>query len=130
MSFALQQYRTNEAQTASPARIVVSFYDGALRFLRLAAQALDAKNFALKGNYLSRAHAIVTELRVNLDPSHAPDLVAELDRLYVFVLDCINEANYRADRTKLEPAVRVLEQLRSAWAQIAGDPNILIIGTP
>ncbi len=130
MSFALQQYRSNEAQTSSPARIVVSFYDGALRFLRLATQALDAKNYALKGNYLMRAHAIVSELRVNLDPAYAPDLVAELDRLYEFVLDCINEANHRADRTKLEPAISVLEKLRSAWAQLAGEPNIHIVGAP
>lgn len=130
MSFALQQYRTNQAQTASPARIVVAFYDGALRFLRLAAQALDAKNYALKGNYLMRAHAIVSELRNNLDPSHAPQLVAELDQLYGFVLDCISEANVQADRTKIEPAVRVLEQLRSAWAQVAEEPAIHVVGTP
>jgi len=125
MSFALSQYRTNQANTASPARVIVQFYDGALKFIRLADKALAARDFALKGQHLSRAHEIVSELRANLDPQHAPELCAELDRLYVYVLDQIVAANISADRAPLDHAIRVLETLRSAWAQLAGEPAAL-----
>jgi len=131
MSFAVAQYRSNQVQTASPARVIVQFYDGALKFIRLGSQALEERDFAAKGVHLSRAHAIVAELRANLDPTRAPELCAELDRLYVFVLDRITDANIKADAKPLAAAVKVLEQLRSAWAQAADEPTgVRVIGTP
>ena len=66
MSFAVAQYRSNQVQTASPARVIVQFYDGALKFIRLAATSIGNRDFAAKGVQLSRAHAIVSELRTNL----------------------------------------------------------------
>lgn len=131
MSFAVAQYRSNQVQTASPARVIVQFYDGALRFLKLANQALETRDYAAKGVHLSRAHAIVAELRANLDPTRAPELCAELDRLYVYVLDCITEANMKADAKALAPATKVLEQLRAAWAQVADEPTgVRVINAP
>jgi flagellar secretion chaperone FliS len=130
MSFAMSQYRSNEFQTASPARIIVAFYDGALRFLKAGAQALEQKSYALKGQQLSRAHAVVSELRATLDHTQNPALCGELDRLYSFVLDCITEANMTGNIDKLHAAVRVLEQLRSAWAQVAEEPAVRVVGGP
>jgi flagellar protein FliS len=126
----MAQYRTNEFQTASPAKVIVAFYDGAMRFINLAVHALANKNYALKGQHLSRAHAIVSELRAELDHTQNPTLCAELERLYVYVLDCITEANMKADAEKLKPALRVLEQLRSAWAQVADEPAVRVVGGP
>jgi len=131
MSFAMSQYRATEFQTASPGRVIVAFYDGALRFIKLAVQAIDVRDYAQKGMHLSRAYAIVAELRATLDPSRSEQLCAELDRRYVFVLDCITEANMKANSEKLHAAVRVLEQLRSAWASIVDEPTaVRIVGTP
>jgi flagellar secretion chaperone FliS len=130
MSFAVAQYRSNQVQTASPARVIVQFYDGALKFIRLAGQSIESRNYAAKGVQLSRAHAIVSELRTNLDPTHAPELCAELDRLYGYVLDCITEANLKMDAKPLAPAIKVLEDLRSAWAQVADAVPVQIVGTP
>jgi flagellar protein FliS len=131
MSFAMAQYRSNEFQSASPAKVIVAFYDGALRFIRMASAALSAKNYALKGQHLSRAHAIVSELRATLDHSQNPALCSELDRLYTYVLDCITEANMKLDANKLQAAMRVLDQLRGAWAQLADEPTgVRIVGSP
>lgn len=134
MSFAFAQYRSNQVQTASPARVIVQFYEGAIRFIKLGVQALERKDFAGKGNHLSRAHMIVTELRLNLDAERAPELCAELDRLYVFILDSITEANMKADPKPLAAAIKVLDQLRGAWAQVADEPTngvaVRVIGSP
>ena len=133
MSYAAAQYRSSQVHTASPARVIVQFYDGALKFIRLGSQALVARDYATKGMYLSRAHAIVTELRVNLDTTRAPELTAELDRLYDYVLSCITEANAKTDEKLLLPAVNVLTQLRGAWAQVADEPagsGVMVIGQP
>jgi flagellar secretion chaperone FliS len=131
MSFGLSQYHSQQVQSASPARVIVQFYDGALRFIRQAEQSLSVRDFAGKGTQLTRAHAVVSELRNNLDHTRAPELCAELDRLYVFVLDCITEANTKADPKPLTGACKVLEQLRSAWVQLADEPTgVRIIGGP
>lgn len=123
MSFAVAQYQSQQVQTASPARVVVQFYDGAIKFIKLGSQSIAARDYAAKGMQLSRAHAIITELRANLDPERAPALCEELDRLYVYVLDCITEANMKMDQKALAPAIKVLEQLRSAWAEVADTPT-------
>lgn len=118
MSFAVGQYKATRVETSSPAQLVVLLYDGALRFLREAVGA-GAGQHARRGIALHRAHEIVTELQATLRPEHAPELCAELDRLYGFVLDRITESNLAADVAPLAGAIRVLEQLREAWAQLA-----------
>ena len=131
MSFAVHRYQSQQVQSASPARVIVQFYDGALRFIRQAEQALSVRDFGGKGVQLTKAHAVVSELRNNLDHTRAPELCAELDRLYVFVLDCITESNLKADAKPLAGACRVLEELRSAWVQIADAPaSVKVIGSP
>ncbi len=118
MSFGVGQYQATRVETASPAQLVVLLYDGALRFLRQASMA-EGRQHAARGVALHRAHEIVTELQATLQPEVAPELCAELDRLYGFVLDRITEANLAADPAPLAGAIRVLVELREAWEQLA-----------
>lgn len=123
MSYAVSQYRTSQVNTASPAQVIVQFYDGALKFIRRGREALVNKDIPGKGVALSRAHAVVSELRLNLDMERAPELCAELDRLYLFVLECITDANIKCEPKILDGAIKVLEQLRSAWSEVAETPT-------
>jgi flagellar protein FliS len=120
MSFALSQYQSARANTASPVQIVVDLYRGAIRFLRQAKSHQERGQTAERGVALGRAHAIVSELQATLDHSKAPQLCQELERLYDFCLHQITEANLRGDVAAIEGAVGVLSTLESAWAEIAG----------
>lgn len=119
MSFAVAQYRASNVDTASPAQIVVKLYDGAMKFMRQAQAAISAREYSKKGTALRRAHAIVSELQATLRAEHAPELCESLDRLYEFVLHQITETNRLGKPELLDPAIRVLEELRSAWAEVA-----------
>jgi flagellar secretion chaperone FliS len=119
MSFAVAQYQTSRIETSSPVQVVVALYDGALRFLRTGAVALENDDMAAKGVALSKAHAIVTELMVTLDHERAPELSGQLEALYAFVLERIATANAERDVEKIDEAVRALLPLRDAWAQLA-----------
>ena len=119
MSFAVAQYRSARVETASPVQVVVQLYDGALRFLRQAEEAGTGGDAKARGTALTKAHAVVSELQSTLDNKHAPELCAELDRLYEFVLYQITQAALSLE-TDLSPANNVLSQLRSAWAELAG----------
>ncbi|MCG8553710.1 MAG: flagellar export chaperone FliS [Proteobacteria bacterium] len=119
MSFALSQYRTANVQTASPVQIVVKLYDGAIRFMRQAEQAIRGDDMATKGVALGRAHAIVSELQATLATDKAPELCESLERLYEFVLFRITQCNATSDVTQLGPAISVMGELRHAWAELA-----------
>jgi flagellar protein FliS len=119
MSFGINQYRTARVQTASPVGVLIQLYDGAIRFLREAAQHMDEGDIAQKGVKLSKAHRIVSELQATLDREKAPELCDQLDSLYDFVLHQIVEANLKNKVELVEPAVNVMKTLRDAWGEIA-----------
>ncbi len=120
MSFAAAQYRSTRTETASPLQVLVQLYDGALKYLRRGRVAIESGDVGAKGEALSKAHAIVSELQATLDESHAPELCAQLYALYDFVLRSITQANIERSSDPLNAAENVLVELRSAWAQIAG----------
>ncbi len=60
-------YRTNAVETASPEQLTLMCYDGALRFMRRAAKAIDEGDLAEASNATGRAQAIVNELNITLD---------------------------------------------------------------
>ena len=119
MSFAALQYRSTRITTASPVSLVVSLYEGAMRFLREAIAHDAARELGPRGVALSRAHEIITELKVTLDHERAPELSAQLDGLYDFVLDRIGEAARNGDARLVEPAINVLSSLHAAWSELA-----------
>lgn len=119
MSFAAAQYQTARVQTAGPLAIVISLYEGALRFLRDAVARQARGDLGGRGVALSRAHAIVTELKATLDHDKGGAVAAELDALYDFTLDRVARATLENDAGAVEPAITVLERLLSGWREIA-----------
>ncbi len=119
MSFAVAQYQASRIETSSPVQIVVTLYDGALRFLRTGINALQVGDIAGKGIALTKAHAIITELLVTLNHEAAPEISGQLEAIYSFVLDRILRANAECDEKLIDEAIRALLPLRDAWAQLA-----------
>ena len=118
MSFALSRYQTTQVQTASPLELVISLYDGALRFLREAISADQARDIPLRGDRLNRAHAIIDELLATLDHSRAPELCAQLASLYEFVLHTISTCVRAGTTEGIDGVIGVLSSLRSGWAEL------------
>jgi flagellar protein FliS len=119
MSFAVARYQNAKVQTASPAQILVQLYDGAIRFMKQAMEAEERGDATTKGNLLRKSHAIVSELSATLDHSQAPELCAELERLYEFVMHSITQAHVASKSETLPAAIKVLDELRGAWAELA-----------
>ena len=119
MSFAVARYRTTKLAVQSPLSSLIAVYEGAIRFLQTAVTCDAERNIAGRGAALSRAHAIVTELRAGLDHQVAPELAAQLASLYDFVQHQILQATLRNSASEVVPAIDVLERLLSAWREIA-----------
>jgi flagellar secretion chaperone FliS len=116
---ATAAYREAGVLTASPAQLVVMLYDGAVRFLRQAAVAMEDGDVPRAHGRLQRAEAIVQELLDTLDFDRGGDVAPRLRDIYLFVLRHLGEARVERDAKKIVQSARLLGELRESWAQIA-----------
>jgi flagellar protein FliS len=117
-----QAYRQGAVLAATPAQLVVMLYDGARRFLRLAAIAMRAGEIERMHNTLRRAETIIGYLDGTLDHDHG-DVAANLHRVYMFCLKHLNDARMVQDPSKLEEISALLGELREAWAKVEAEAS-------
>lgn len=116
---ATAAYKEAGVMTASPAQLVVMLYDGAGRFLRQAAAAMDEGDVGRANQRLQRGEAIVQELLDTLDFEQGGEVATGLRDLYLFSLRHLSEARIARDATKVREVIRILGELRGSWAEIA-----------
>ena len=105
---------------ASPQRLVVMLYDGALAAIADGRAHLVAGNTAPKGRALGKAIGIIDEgLKAALDPSQGGAIARQLMDLYDYIAQRLLLANARNDVGLLDEATRLLGELRDAWASLA-----------
>jgi flagellar secretion chaperone FliS len=114
-SAAAARYTQVRDATATPGELLLALYDGIFRFLNGAKACIEKKQRGRARELLSKAHAIVSELYIALDHPLAPELCANLARVYEFCLDRIRLASRNADTQRVDEVIRVLTPLRDAW---------------
>ena len=112
-------YRESAVLTATPEQLVVMLYDGANRFLTQSAIAMREKRAGLAGEKLRRAEAIIDERLATLDMS-VGEIAERLQALYLFFKEHLMAARREQSAEKVEEVARLMRELRSAWAGIAG----------
>jgi flagellar protein FliS len=112
-------YRQTEVQSRTPLELVVMLYDGALRFVTLARDAIQRRDIPARRDAISRLLAIIAELQSTLDIERGGQVAASLDELYAFVTRRVMDAAFNNDIAALDEARRVLETLKDGWQSIA-----------
>ncbi len=93
-------------------------YDGALRFIGLAKDAMRRQDLFGQNQNLQRAQKVVSELMSSLDMERGGEVATNLFSLYGFVYNQLVVANVEDSEEALEQASRVLRELRGSWAQL------------
>ncbi len=107
--------------TADPHRMTLLLYDGAIEAIRLAQAHMGTRRIAAKCEAIGKAVRIVEEgLRASVDRKAGGQLAERLNALYEYITMRLLQGNLRNDRKALEEAASLLQDLRSAWAQIGG----------
>ena len=75
------QYRHNEVATSSQGKLIIMMYEGALKFVTLAIEGIDAKDLSKKGTYINKTHDIINELSCALDMKKGGDVAHKLESL-------------------------------------------------
>lgn len=105
---------------ASPHKLIVMLFDGALAALATALQHMKAGNIPGKGQSLSKAIAIIDSgLRASLDHKAGGEIAVNLDALYEYMSNRLMLANLNNQAEIIEEVQRLLQDLRSAWEAIA-----------
>ena len=129
-----RSYKAQSIETASPGKLVLMLFDGALRFMDAAKQGFEEEDFTKRNedvnNNLIRAQNIVMELQGSLDMSVKGDLPGTLYRLYDFVIYQLQQANLKKDPEPIEHAQKTITELRDAWGEMLNQNQEGISGEP
>lgn len=120
---ASQTYHATNVETVSKSGLIVKLYEGILRFLSAAEEAIQSGNAHDKGMALRRAGRIVEELSSSLDQSVEPVLAAQLLALYDYIAYELCEANMSSDLRHAGNARRVTEILLTAWRKVDAEAS-------
>lgn len=111
------KYQQNQLLTASPAKLLLAAYDGAIKFCRMGGEMMAEGKFEEQNRYINKALAIVCELLATLREDIDPELVRRLKSLYNYVIERLAHANLAGDAAALAEATKILSDLRETWAQ-------------
>ena len=115
-----------EIGSADSHKLILLLFDGALLSLSMAKAHMNTKNIEEKGMAISKAINIITNgLNASLNPQVNNELVERLQSLYNYMAIRLVQANLHNQPELIDEVVRLLEELRSAWAEIAQDPAVV-----
>ncbi len=121
MNAYLNQYQNNQVMTSSSEQVLIMLYDGAIRFVRQARQAIHDGRHADKAIAISKTVAIITEFSSTLDFEVGGEIAIDLSRLYDFIIRELSAVNARGDAKRLDPIEKILQDLRNAFAEAAAE---------
>jgi flagellar protein FliS len=116
-----EAYRRTEAQSSSPLGLVVMLYDGAIKFVLEAREAIVRNDVRARTNAVSRTLAIIAELQNTLNLKDGGEVARELDRLYSYMSTRLLDVTAKADDEAAKEVQKLLTTLREGWSQIAGN---------
>jgi flagellar protein FliS len=118
-SNALSSYGRVANSDNDPLQQIVMLYDGAIKFLRLAAANIETKDIPKKAEHVNRALDILNYLQSILDFERGGDVSQTLDRLYTLVSMKILRASATLDVAGMRAAADLLMPVRDSWTVVA-----------
>jgi len=113
-----QGYQRSLVETASPARLIVLLYDGAIRFCSLALEAMPLKDFQTQHTNLIKAQRIIAELMGSLDRKSGGEVADNLFRVYAYMLEQLVLGNLADTIEPVQMVQKMLYDLRDTWIEV------------
>lgn len=110
---------------ANPHGLIVMLYDGAVAACHAGLLHMQKNEIAEKGKALSKAILIIENgLRISLDKTAGGEIANSLDALYVYMVGKLYAAHLKNKPEYIQEVIKLLTDLRSAWAAIANTPIV------
>ena len=110
------QYNNSKILTASPAELTLMLYDGAIKFANITVMGMEQNDIQKAHNNIIRVQRIIEEFRNTLDRKYP--VAEDFDRIYVYLLKRLYEANVKKDKEIMEEVLTHLRSMRDTWIQV------------
>jgi flagellar secretion chaperone FliS len=121
----MNYYQVHAIEGASPVDLVVSLYDGIIRFLSSAIEALERKDVGGRRAHLKKAMDIIVHLQATLRMDVGGKVAETLSEYYSTMFALILQASQSESRERFEHAISCVQNVREAWKKVATDPEAL-----
>ncbi|MDE7133263.1 MAG: flagellar export chaperone FliS [Lachnospiraceae bacterium] len=111
-----EQYQKNKILTATPAEVTLMLYEGAIKFCNMAIMAIEQNDMEKAHTNIRKTQRIIEEFRNTLDRKYP--VAEDFDKIYVYVLRRLFEANIKKDKETLEEVNMHLRSLRDTWKEV------------
>ena len=117
----MNAYREIQIKTANQIRLIVMLYDGAIRHLNLALDAVAAghRRYDEVNTHVIAAQDILSELTASLDFEKGGTVAKNLFSLYSFMNRRLLDANLKKEAAPIQEVKKHLGDLRDAWDEIS-----------
>lgn len=115
-----------DVSSADPHKLILMLFDGALMAISSAKVQMQRKEIAEKGKSISQAINIISNgLNASLDERAGGDLADKLGALYEYMCSRLLYANIHDNQNALDEVSKLLDEIRSAWVEIADNPAVV-----
>ncbi|MFC4768245.1 flagellar export chaperone FliS [Effusibacillus consociatus] len=114
-----QKYQDQSVQTATPERLLLMLFEGAMRFCKEAIIGINKMDIQLANDKIIRVQNIINELIITLDRDKGGDIAENLLAIYNYINQRLVEANIKKDPIILEEVFDHVKSLYEAFREAA-----------
>lgn len=108
-------YKQNQVETATTGELTLMLYNGGVRFIKRAIEAINNKDINQAHQYITRVQDIVDELIITLDRKYS--ISEQMLLLYDYMNRRLIEANVSKNISILEEIEGLFIEFRDTWKQ-------------
>lgn len=113
---AYAKYNDSKILTASKPELTLMLYEGAIKFCNIAIMGIEQKDINKAHKNIVKVQKIIDEFRATLDTKYP--VAQDFDRVYVYLLKRLREANAKKDKEILEEVNMHLRSMRDTWKEV------------
>ena len=121
-------YKKAAILSASPERLILMLFDGALEALNKAKQGFEIEEIKERNetisNSLIKAQNIFAELQRSLRMDKGGEFAEHMYKLYDFYVVKLNEANFKKEIEPIDVVIRLFSEIREAWAEMLSKQKV------
>ena len=122
------QYKETQILTASPGKLLLMLYDGAISALEQTLEIIEDKSkYDLVNKNLLKAQEILGELLSSLDFEAGGEFATNLQSLYAYMIKRLMEGNFEKSKEPIHEVLKYIRELRESWAvavqKVGNDPK-------
>jgi flagellar protein FliS len=117
-------YHAHSLEGASGVELTIALYDGIIRFMHNAIEAVERNDADQRRAAVKRAMDIVVHLQATLDKDVGGEPAKALEEFYVAMFALMLQGSQANSRQKFEEVIGNVRNVRDAWKQISSQSGI------